>query len=271
MDWQTKMNLAVSYIEENLAGEIELWAAARLAGCSVWEFQRLFSFVAHTTLGEYIRARRLALAGADIQNSGEKIIDVAVKYGYDSPAAFSRAFTRQYGIPPSSARSAGAVLAPYPRITFQTSNRERDGLMETKNGLQAYSERGYYVKENAPVYYTPDMERTCSWFRDVLGWYGDICGKDEDGAGVYGCVFDVPGELMMVGYKPFSGIHLFRGEAPEGVVGFINVQGLEKLRQLILDNGWKQVTEIEPQPWGANECRVITIDGCALRFFELTE
>jgi len=270
MDWQTKMNSAIDYIEENLTGEIRLEIAAQYAGCSLWEFQRLFSFVAHTPLGEYIRGRKLSLAACDIRTGEEKVIDIAVKYGYDSPAAFSRAFSRQYGIPPSSARDVGIGLPPYPKITFQTVNEERNGFMEAKNDLQSYGDRGYYVKENAPVYFTPDMEKTCAWFRDVLGWYGDITGRSVDGIAEYGCVFDYPGELIVSGLTPFRGIHLFRGAASKGVVGFIMVQGLERFRQFVLKNGWRQISEIEPQPWGANECHVITIDGCVIRFFETT-
>jgi len=268
MDWQTKMNHVLDYIEENLIGEIKLEIAARLAGCSIWEFQRLFSFITHKSLGEYIRGRKLALAANDIQNSGEKIIDIALKYGYDSPAAFSRAFGRQYGISPSSARDTGVTLTPYPKITFQILNEERIGNMDAKNDMQAYSDRGYYVKENAPVYFTPDMEKTCRWFRDVLGWYGDIAGRDSDGVAEYGCVFDYPGELIVSGLTPFRGIHLFRGESARGVVGFIMVQGLEKFRRFVLKNGWHEISEITPQNWGANECSVTTIDGCIIRFFE---
>ena len=143
--------------------------------------------------------------------------------------------------------------------------------MDTKNDMQSYSERGYYVRENAPVYFTPDLEKTCAWFREVLGWYGDIAGRSSDGAAQYGCVFDYPGELIVAGLSPFRGIHLFRGEATKGVVGFIMVQGLKKFRQFVLENSWQQISEIEPQPWGANECRVTTIDGCILRFFETTD
>jgi AraC family transcriptional regulator len=268
MDWQSRMNQALNYIEENLGGEIKLETAARFVGCSVWEFQRLFSFVAHTSLGEYIRGRKLALAANEIQIGTEKIIDIAMNYGY-SPAAFSRAFGRQYGISPSSARDAGVSLAPYPKITFQNIKEERDEYMHTKNDMQSYSERGYYVKENAPIYFTPDIEKTCAWFRDVLGWYGDIAGRGEGGTAEYGCVFDYPGELIVSGLTPFRGIHLFTGEASKGVVGFVHIQGLEKFRQFVLDNGWKQVTEIEPQPWGAKECRVTTVDGSVIRFFEV--
>jgi len=264
MDWQTKMNQAINYIEENLAGEIELEAVAKIVGCSVWEFQRMFSFVAYTSLGEYIRNRRLSCAATDIQAGDEKIIDIALKYGYDSPAAFSRAFSRLFGMSPSLVRGGGVVLTPYPKITFQ-QNEERADFMQTKNDMQTYSERGYYVKENAPLYLTPDMEKTSAWFRDVLGWYGGIVAES---GGEYGCVFDYPGELIVSGLTPFRGIHLFKGEPVKGVVGFINVQGLERLREFVLANGWNKITEIERQHWGANECQVTTIDGCILRFFE---
>ena len=267
MDWQTKMNQAINYIEDNLTGEIKLETAAKYLNCSVWEFQRLFSFVAHTSLGEYIRGRKLALAANDIQSSKEKIIDTAMRYGYESAAAFSRAFGRQYGISPSSARNAGVTLMPYSKITFHIINEERAESMKTRNDMQSYSERGYYVKENAPIYFTPDMEKTSAWFRDVLGWYGGIV---KESGGEYGCVFDYPGELIVSNLTPFRGIHLFMGEPSKGVVGLIHVQGLEKFRQFVLNNGWEKITEIEPQPWGANECRVTTIDGSVMRFFELT-
>jgi len=265
MDWQIKMNQAVNYIEENLAGEIQLETAAKLACCSTWDFQRMFSFVAHTTLGEYIRSRKLTLAAADIQTGNEKIIDIALKYGYESSAAFSRAFSRQFGIAPSQARSEGVLLNTYPKIIFQINKTEGNDFMNTKSDMQTYGERGYYVKENAPVYHTPDMEKTSAWFRDVLGWYGGVV---VESAGQYGCVFDYPGELIVSGLTPFRGIHLFTGEPSKGVIGFIHVQGLEQFRKFVLANGWSQITEIEPQHWGANECQVTTIDGSILRFFE---
>jgi len=270
MDWQTKMNNALDYIEKNLADEIKLEIAAKFVGCSVWEFQRLFSFVAHISLGEYIRRRKLDLAARDIQSSEDKITDIGLKYGYDSPAAFSRAFSRQYGVSPSAARDVSATLLPYSKMIFPIIHEKGVENMNTKNDMQTYSERGYYVKENAPVYFTPDIENTCAWFRDVLGWYGDIAGRSSDGTAEYGCVFDYPGELIVSGLTPFRGIHLFRGEASEGVVGFIMVQGLDKFRRFVLKNGWQKISVIKPRHWGANECSVTTIDGCTIRVFEIT-
>ena len=119
MDWQKCMNQALDYIESNLADEIDYLVAAQHMNCSVWEFQRIFSFMAQVSLSEYIRRRRLTLAAHDIQVSKDKIIDVAVRYGYDSPASFSRAFNQLHGTTPKSARNDGVTLKVFPRLAFQ--------------------------------------------------------------------------------------------------------------------------------------------------------
>lgn len=269
MDWRRNMNHAIEYIEKNITGDIQIETAARIAGCSKWEFYRIFSFVAHIPLGEYIRRRKLALALFDLKSSDEKIIDISVKYGYDSPAAFSRAFNQAYGVSPSSVRKEELQLNPYPRLTF-TLYGEENSVMKKQNDMEAYSQRGYYVKENAPIYFSKDIKRTCAWFRDILGWYGDIILDDNGNSATYSCVFDYPGELIISGLTPFRGIHIFEGEPVKGVVGFIMVQGLDKLHKLVKDNGWTQITDIEHKPWGANECCITTIDGSVLRFFETT-
>lgn len=119
MDWQKCMNQAIDYIENNLSDEIDYSIAAQCMNCSVWEFQRLFSFMAQVPLSEYIRRRRLTLAAHDIQVSKEKVIDVAMRYGYDSPASFSRAFSQLHGTTPKSARDNGVTLKVFPRLAFQ--------------------------------------------------------------------------------------------------------------------------------------------------------
>ena len=118
MDWQKCMNQALDYIENNLSSDIDYYVAAKIMSCSEWEFRRIFSFLAQIPLSEYIRRRRLAMAVIDIKK-GEKIIDVAIRYGYESQAAFSRAFSRFHGIAPSLARDEEAVLKTFPRLTFK--------------------------------------------------------------------------------------------------------------------------------------------------------
>ena len=90
MEWVERLNGAVGYIEEHLMAEIDYEQVARVACCSTYHFQRMFAYMANVPLSEYIRRRRMSLAAADLQ-SGEKIVDVALRYGYSSPTAFNRA------------------------------------------------------------------------------------------------------------------------------------------------------------------------------------
>ncbi|MCL2388336.1 MAG: helix-turn-helix transcriptional regulator, partial [Defluviitaleaceae bacterium] len=102
MDWIERLNKAIVCIEENITEEIEYAQLAKIACCSSYQFQRMFSYIAGVPLPEYIRRRKISLAAVDLQ-SGEKIIDVALKYGYTSPTAFNRAFQSIHGIAPSRA------------------------------------------------------------------------------------------------------------------------------------------------------------------------
>lgn len=119
MDSLRHMNRAISYIEENLTNDIDFHEVARLACCSEYHFKRMFSFLASITLSEYIRRRRLTLAAFELTHSNIRIIDLAMKYGYQSPDAFTRAFHSVHGITPSEARRNGQSLKAYPRMTFQ--------------------------------------------------------------------------------------------------------------------------------------------------------
>lgn len=118
MDWLKNWNGALDCLEENLDGEINLGELGRLAGCSAYHFQRMFSYLAGVPLSEYIRRRRMTRAAVDLQN-GEKVLDTALRYGYDSPTAFNRAFQAVHGIPPSQAKQAGVTLKAFPRIYFK--------------------------------------------------------------------------------------------------------------------------------------------------------
>ncbi len=118
MEWLDKLNKSIEYIEDNLEGEINYEKAAKLACCSLYHFQRMFSYMAGVSLSEYIRNRRMTKAAIDLQN-GEKVIDVSVKYGYESPTSFNRAFKRVHEVSPSMAQKKGTFLKSYSPISFK--------------------------------------------------------------------------------------------------------------------------------------------------------
>ncbi|WP_313340277.1 AraC family transcriptional regulator [Sedimentibacter sp.] len=119
MEWISRLNEAIDYIEENLDKEISYDKLAQIACCSTFHFIRMFSYIADVSLSEYIRRRRLTMAAFDLQTGNDKIIDIALKYGYDSPTAFNRAFQNVHGISPTAAKRQGVSLKAYPRISFK--------------------------------------------------------------------------------------------------------------------------------------------------------
>ena len=121
MGWVENLNKSVSYIEDNLAGSVDYNEAARIACCSTFQYQRMFSYIAGVTLSEYIRRRRMTLAAFDLQNGSSRIIDIALKYGYESPTSFTRAFRNVHGTSPSLVRKNGVTLKSYSRIFFNMS------------------------------------------------------------------------------------------------------------------------------------------------------
>lgn len=119
MDFVERMNEAIKYVEENLLEELDFDRLAMISGTSASQFQRIFSAIADVSLCEYIRRRKLTLAAFELQNTDERIIDIAIKYGYESHEAFSRAFQKVHGVPPSKAKFLGETLKAYPSISFK--------------------------------------------------------------------------------------------------------------------------------------------------------
>ena len=121
MDWITGIQNAVNYIEDHLAQELDYEQIARESFSSSHHFQRTFSILCGYTLGEYIRNRRLTLAGAELASGKEKVIDIAAKYGYDSPDSFAKAFLKFHGLTPSQARGNGAKLKSFSRLSIKVT------------------------------------------------------------------------------------------------------------------------------------------------------
>ncbi|MED7949477.1 AraC family transcriptional regulator [Streptomyces sp. BE303] len=114
-----RLNQAMEYIEEHLDGTVEVAELARIATTSEYHFRRLFSALAGMPLSEYLRRRRLTLAGAEVLSGERTLLDVAVRYGYTSGEAFARAFRAMHGVGPGEARRGGAVLVSQPRMSFR--------------------------------------------------------------------------------------------------------------------------------------------------------
>lgn len=121
MEWMERLNRAINYMEENMTDTIDLDMVAKIAGCSTYHFQRMFTYMVELPLSEYIRRRKMSLAAVDLQEQENKVIDIGLKYGYDSPTAFNRAFKSIHGMAPSKVREKGVILKAYPPISFKIS------------------------------------------------------------------------------------------------------------------------------------------------------
>lgn len=118
MEWIDRLNEVISYIEEHLDGEISNGVIGKIVACPVGSFQRTFSLITGITLSEYIRRRKLTKAAFELQSTDCKVIDIAVKYGYESSDAFCVAFKKMHGISPVTARQQNIKLKSYPCLAF---------------------------------------------------------------------------------------------------------------------------------------------------------
>ena len=109
MDWVRTVNQAIAFMEEHLTDEITLADVAKSVHLSAFHFQRAFTLLTEMSPAEYLRKRRLSQAGAELADGKNKVIDIALKYGYDSPESFTKAFTRFHGCTPMQAKNGSSV------------------------------------------------------------------------------------------------------------------------------------------------------------------
>lgn len=121
LDWIKRMQDAIDLIESGMESHLEIGDIAKAAYSSPYHFQRMFYMLTGLTVAEYIRKRKLTLAAQELAMSSAKVLDVALKYGYDSPESFAKAFRKAHGISPSTARNPGTSLKAFPRISFHLS------------------------------------------------------------------------------------------------------------------------------------------------------
>ncbi|WP_432056899.1 AraC family transcriptional regulator [Streptomyces sp. bgisy022] len=114
-----RLNQTLEHIEHRLDGSVDVAELARLAATSEYHLRRMFSALAGMPLSEYVRRRRLTVAGAEVLAGRESLLDIAVRYGYGSGEAFARAFRSMHGVGPGEARRTGAPLVSQPRLSFR--------------------------------------------------------------------------------------------------------------------------------------------------------
>jgi AraC family transcriptional regulator len=119
MDCIQSIQKAIEYMEERILENINYEDVARQVYMSNYHFHRIFSMIAGITANEYIRNRKLSMAGQELIMSDKKVIDIAMKYGYDSPESFTKAFSRFHGITPIVAKRSGMQLKSFNRLVMK--------------------------------------------------------------------------------------------------------------------------------------------------------
>ncbi|MDO4356062.1 MAG: AraC family transcriptional regulator [Clostridia bacterium] len=200
MDWAERMNRVVDYVEANLAQRVDEEAVARIAACPYPLFQHAFAQAAGVSLSEYARRRRLTMAAYDLQNTDERVIDVAAKYGYDSSDAFRVAFRRLHGVTPTQARRGGVRLTFYCRLRFELKIQgvdSMDYILEKRDAFQVVG-----VRRTTPygggTWAIVKSDGSNERMRSLCGKFFDLglCfGFGEDGSNDYMCAVEWPEEI----------------------------------------------------------------------------
>ena len=121
MEWMAIIGNSIQYIEDHLTEDVTPDEVAKAVGVSSFYYQKGFAMLCGFSVAEYIRNRRLALAGNDLLTTDDKVIDIAMKYGYDSPDSFTKAFTRFHGVTPLSVRKDGVVIKTFAPLKLKIS------------------------------------------------------------------------------------------------------------------------------------------------------
>ncbi|MDP4096319.1 AraC family transcriptional regulator [Paenibacillus sp. P96] len=185
MDWLTRMKDALDYIEDHMEEPVSISDIAKTACSSTFHFQRMFHMLTGMTVAEYIRKRRLTLAAQELAVSSTKVLDTALKYGYDSPESFAKAFRKIHGIAPSQARDPGVKLEAFPRISFHLSLKgdqdmdyrivEKDGFTVVGKSIQVSLKDGDNFKQIPAFWAESDTDGTSEALLE-LGSGGEMLG-----------------------------------------------------------------------------------------------
>ncbi len=178
------LQAAIDYIEAHLTEALDVHDIAARAYISAFHFQRMFSSLCGLPLGEYIRRRRLTLTAQEL-TQGMKVIDAAVKYGYDSPDSFARAFRRFHGVLPSQVHIPGTLLQSFAPMKIEM-NQEGGIMLEYKIVEKpAFTVVGYKKQFNTETSY-----------QEIPKWWDEILAAQRVIIGDFGVCIDTDGKLF---------------------------------------------------------------------------
>jgi len=208
MEWLDCMKNAIEFIEAHIEDRLDIKQVARIAASSVFHFQRMFSMLTDITVADYIRKRRLTLAAQELAANKSRVINIAMKYGYETPESFAKAFKKLHGITPSQARLPGAQLVAFPKISFHISirgGRDMDYRIEQKQAFEvAGAIRSISTKDGA------NFKEVPAFWEDAAkdGTCEKVCAMAA-GGNMYGICMDFEEDMSRFNY-------MIAADAPEG-------------------------------------------------------
>lgn len=199
MEWIQGISNAIRYMEENLCEELSVGDIAKKAYLSPYYFQKGFAMLCGLTVAEYVRRRRLSLAGSELLSTDSRVIDIAMKYGYDSPDSFARAFTRFHGATPTAVRKEGATMKHFAPLKIKLV-LEGGCMMDYR-----ISEKEAFTVMGASKAFRYDTA-----FEEIPRFWTEHyeTGKGQTVCGMYGICIDAAGKdafeyLIADNYKPW--------------------------------------------------------------------
>lgn len=183
--WIEGFQASIDYIEQNLPNELNIGEIAEKAALSPFYYQRIFGALCGITVGEYIRSRRMTAAAQELSCSDIKVIDIAVKYGYDSPDSFTKAFQRFHGITPTQARESGAKLRSF-------------APMHIKISLEGGNMLDYRIVEKAPFTVVGIRKRFAAEtsYSEVPKFWNEWMSDRKGLKGMFGVCTDMDGKTL---------------------------------------------------------------------------
>ena len=195
-DSNDRLNELVEYIEKHLTDEIKYDKLAKILAVNEYTLSRIFLFVTNMSITEYIRKRRISMAAMELINSNSKVIDIAVKYGYDSSISFSRAFKKMMGFNPKDIKKNKDFIKLFPILKFNdTSDNDLDLEFEYKEvnnlSLELYGISAEMKVFEIPKYADALWKETSKKYQDRINFdfgvveYNNVIQNQNDDAKYY--------------------------------------------------------------------------------------